>query len=84
MVEINQGPMGYQCTKYEPCGYCCSFARGDKRKRLKVKEQTEEKTKGAGIFFVRGVPNIRGGHKFLERKIGGHRIFDEQNVGVTR
>ena len=22
-----------------------------------------------------------GGHKFLERKIGGHKIFDDQNVG---
>ena len=22
-----------------------------------------------------------GGHKFLERKIGGHKVFDDQNVG---
>ena len=27
-----------------------------------------------------GVQNILGGHKFLERKIGGHKIFDDQNV----
>ena len=41
-------------------------------------------TLGAGIFFGRGVPNIMGGgggHKFLERMIGGHKIFDDQNVG---
>ena len=22
-----------------------------------------------------------GGHKYFERKIGGHKIFDDQNVG---
>ena len=30
---------------------------------------------GAGIFFGRGVPN------YMERKIGDHKIFDDQNVG---
>ena len=28
-----------------------------------------------------GVPNILGCHKFLERKIGGHTLFDNHNVG---
>ena len=40
--------------------------------------------KGAGIFFRRRwVPIILGGHKFLERKIGGwhNKIFDDQNIG---
>ena len=41
--------------------------------------------KGAIIFLGRGVPNILGGgHKFLERKIGGwggHKIVEDQNVG---
>ena len=36
---------------------------------------------GAGIFFRRGVQNILGGHKCLERKIGGHKIFEDQNIG---
>ena len=31
-------------------------------------------------FFSEGVPNILG-HTFLERKIGGLKIFDDQNVG---
>ena len=31
-------------------------------------------------------PNYTGGgvHKFFERKIGGHKIFDDQNVLVGR
>ena len=33
------------------------------------------------MFFGMGVPNILGGHKFLERNIGGHKIVDDQNVG---
>ena len=36
--------------------------------------------KGAIIFFGRGVPNILGVHKFLE-KLGGHKIVNDQNVG---
>ena len=35
------------------------------------------------IFFERGLKNT-GGHEFLERKIGGHKIFDGQNVGSLR
>ena len=31
-----------------------------------------------------GVPNYTGGHKFLERKIGGHTIFDDHNVGNNK
>ena len=27
-----QGPMGYKCTKFEPCGYCSFFDRGGRRK----------------------------------------------------
>ena len=36
-----------------------------------------------GCHFLRkGVsPKYTGGHKFLERKKGGHQIFDDQNVG---
>ena len=34
--------MGYQCTKYGPCGYFSSFARGDTRKRLEEEEEEEE------------------------------------------
>ena len=37
--------------------------------------------RGAGIFFGKGGPKYTGGHKYLERKIGGHKIFDDQNVG---
>ena len=38
--------MGYQCTKYGPCGYFSSYARGGTRKRLEEEEEeTEEKTK---------------------------------------
>ena len=33
------------------------------------------------LFGMRGVPNILEGHKFFERKIGGHEIFDDPNVG---
>ena len=34
------------------------------------------------IFFgMGGGPKYTGGHKFFERKIGGHKIFDNQNVG---
>ena len=36
--------MGYQCSKYGPCGYFSSFAGGDTRKRLE-EEETGEKTK---------------------------------------
>ena len=32
------------------------------------------------IFFSMGRGFI-GGDKFLERKIGGHKIFDDQNAG---
>ena len=33
-------------------------------------------------FSSEGVgPKCTGGHNFLERKIGGHEIFDDQNVG---
>ena len=42
---------------------------------------TFEEIGGAIIFFGRGIPNILGCHKFLERKIGGGKIFDDQNVG---
>ena len=35
--------MGYQRTKYGPCGYFNCFASGDTRKRLE--EETEGKTK---------------------------------------
>ena len=38
-------------------------------------------TEGAGIFFGRGRPKYTGGNNFLERKIGGHKMFDDQNVG---
>ena len=31
-------------------------------------------------FSSEGGSQIYWGHKFLERKIGGHKIFDEQNV----
>ena len=41
--KSTKGIMGYQCTKYGPCGYFSCFARGDTRKRLE--EETEEKTK---------------------------------------
>ena len=37
--------------------------------------------KVAGIFLGSGSQIYWGGHKFLERKIGGHKIFDDQNVG---
>ena len=32
-------------------------------------------------FSLEWGPKYTGGHKFLERKIGGHKIFDDQNVG---
>ena len=32
-------------------------------------------------FSLEGGPKYTGVHKFLERKIGGHKIFDDQNVG---
>ena len=32
-------------------------------------------------FLQKGGPKYTGGHKFLERKIGGHKVFDDQNVG---
>ena len=32
-------------------------------------------------FLQNGGPKYTGGHKILERKIGGHKIFDDQNVG---
>ena len=38
-------------------------------------------TKGAIIFFQRGGHKYTRGHKFLKRKIGGHKISDDQNVG---
>ena len=38
-------------------------------------------TWGAGIFLEGGSQIYWRGHKFLERKIGGHKIFDDQNVG---
>ena len=36
-----------------------------------------------GLLFSSkwGVPNILGGLKVSERKKGGHKIFDDQNVG---
>ena len=38
--------------------------------------------KGAGISFGRGVPNILGVIHFWKEKMGGgHKIFDDQNVG---
>ena len=44
--KAHQMPMGYQCADYDPCGYCSSVARGDRRERLKEEEEeeTEEKT----------------------------------------
>ena len=32
-------------------------------------------------FSLEGGPKYTGGHKFLERKIGGVINFDDQNVG---
>ena len=32
-------------------------------------------------FSSEGGGSILGGHKFLERKIGGHEIVDDPNVG---
>ena len=32
-------------------------------------------------FLWNGDPKYTGAHKFLERKIGGHTISDDQNVG---
>ena len=36
-----------------------------------------------GYHFLRKSwgPRYTGGHNILERKIGGHKIFDDQNVG---
>ena len=36
---------------------------------------------GGWHFLCKGGSQIYWGHKFLERKIGGHKIFDDQNVG---
>ena len=38
------------------------------------------------IFFGMRSPKYTGGHKFLERKIGGggHKIFDNLNVGIHK
>ena len=33
------------------------------------------------FFGMGGVPKIQGVHEFLERKIEGHKIFDDKNVG---
>ena len=36
-------------------------------------------SKGLSFSLEWGVPNILGGHNFLERKIGGNKILDDQN-----
>ena len=36
--------------------------------------------RGAIIFFGMGGPKYTGGDKFSERKIGGHKLLDDQNV----
>ena len=40
-----QGPMGYKCTKFVPCGYCSFFATGGRRKRLEEEEEEKKKKK---------------------------------------
>ena len=35
------------------------------------------------IILRNGGSRIYWGHKFLERKIGGHKIVDDQNVGES-
>ena len=37
--------------------------------------------RGLAFSLKGGVPNLLGSHKFLERKIGCHKIFDDQHVG---
>ena len=36
---------------------------------------------GGYHFLLKGGPKYTRGSKCLERKIGGHKIFDDQNVG---
>ena len=36
---------------------------------------------GSWHFIRKGGPKYTGGHNFLERKMWGHKIFDDQNVG---
>ena len=49
--------------------------------KLKGDSQRYKIYLGAGIFFGRGGQKYTGGHKLLRRKIGGHNISDDQNVG---
>ena len=58
--RINQGPMGYQCTKYGPCGCCSSIARGGRRKCLQEekgmkKEKTTEHEENISAGFHPGI-----------------------------
>ena len=64
--------------------------RGKKIERIVKRGKIGKKRqKLEGSFTLRGWhflrkgmgPKYTGGHKFLERKIGGHKIFDDQNVG---
>ena len=36
---------------------------------------------GGYHFLWKGGPKYTGGHKFLERKIGCHKIYDDQTEG---